>query len=166
MPRPGALSGPPLSDVFAAAAAPYLNANPTSHPFRKDPHVENFCGIHRRALVLHGLTGSDRNHRIGARPIVVNDKPESHVKVALQGEDSLLRTTTDTSGNYVFSQVPFGNYTLSAVYPGVAEKKIPIQVASDQVLTINFALGALKTIGSASVSARAARPARPFLLRR
>ena len=93
--------------------------------------------------------------------IVVNDKPESNVKVVLQGEDSLLRTTTDTAGNYVFSQVPFGNYTLSAAYPGVAAKKIPIQVASDQVLTINFALGALKTIGSASVSARAGASGTP-----
>lgn len=93
--------------------------------------------------------------------IVVNDKSQAGVTVTLQGEGSLLRTKTDAGGNYVFSQVPFGDYTLSASYPNVEAKKIPVSISSDQVLTVNFALGALKTIGSASVTAHAGASGNP-----
>jgi outer membrane receptor protein involved in Fe transport len=93
--------------------------------------------------------------------IVVNNKPEANVNVRLQGEGSLLSAKTDASGNYVFSQVPFGNYTLSASYPGVTEKKLQVQVSSDEVLTINFALGSLKVISTASATARAGASGTP-----
>ncbi|HZZ64467.1 MAG TPA: TonB-dependent receptor, partial [Candidatus Baltobacteraceae bacterium] len=85
--------------------------------------------------------------------VLVNDKPTAGVNVRLEGEGALLRTTTDATGNYVFSQVPFGDYTLAAAYGGVPEKKIPVSVASDQVLTVNFALGGLRTIANLSTTA-------------
>jgi len=93
--------------------------------------------------------------------IVVNDKPEAGVNVVLTGEGSLLTAKTDAAGAYVFSQVPFGDYTLSATYPGVPEKKLPVTVASDQVLTINFALGELKTIASLNTTARSSASGTP-----
>ena len=87
--------------------------------------------------------------------VVVNNKPTAGVKVTLSGEGSLLQRTTDSAGAYVFSQVPFGTYTLTASYAGVADKSLQVDVASDQVLTVNLALGQLKTIGSATATARA-----------
>ena len=93
--------------------------------------------------------------------IIVNNKPEANVSVTLQGGGSLLKTTTDSSGNYSFAQVPFGNYMLSANYPGVPEKKLPVQVQSDSVLTVNFALGSLKVIGSATATAHAGASGTP-----
>jgi outer membrane receptor protein involved in Fe transport len=87
--------------------------------------------------------------------VLVNNKPEAGVKLTLSGEGSLLDTTSDGSGNFVFSQVPFGRYTLSAVYPGVAERRMPVEVATDQVVTLNFSLGSLKVIGSATATAGA-----------
>ncbi len=86
--------------------------------------------------------------------ILVNNKPQAGVSVALRGEGSLLSTKTDASGNYVFSQVPFGDYTLSASYPGVTEKQLPVHVSSDQVLSVNFTLGDLKTIANLNVASR------------
>ena len=93
--------------------------------------------------------------------ILVNDKPEANVNVVIEGGGSLLRTKTDTSGNYVFSQVPFGDYMLSATYPGVTEKKLAVTVTSDQVLTINFALGSFKTIANLSVTSHGGATGNP-----
>ncbi len=93
--------------------------------------------------------------------ILVNNAPHAGVKLALRGEGSLLTATTDAAGNYVFSQVPFGDYTLSASYPGVAEKKLPLTVSSDQILTVNFALGELKVIGIVNVAGRAGASGTP-----
>jgi outer membrane receptor protein involved in Fe transport len=94
--------------------------------------------------------------------VLVDNKPEAGVKVVLKGEGSLLNATTDASGNYVFSQVPFGDYTLSASYPGVAEKKLQVEVASDQVLTVNFTLGEMKVIGLVNVAGRATASGTPI----
>lgn len=93
--------------------------------------------------------------------ISVNNKTSAGVAVMLQGEGSLLHAVTDNGGNYVFPQVPFGDYTLSASYPKVAEKKLRISVASGQVLTVNFALGALKTIASVNIMSRAGASGTP-----
>lgn len=86
--------------------------------------------------------------------VLVNDKALAGVTVTLQSETEMLHTVTDSTGRYVFSQVPFGDYTLTASYPGVEQKKVSVQVASDQLLTLNFALGT-KTIAVTSVSGRA-----------
>ena len=93
--------------------------------------------------------------------ILVNNKPEAGVKVTLEGEGSLLHTATDPAGHYVFAQVPFGDYTLSATYPNVSEKKLQVTVESDQILTINFALGQMKTIASLNILSRAGASGNP-----
>jgi outer membrane receptor protein involved in Fe transport len=90
----------------------------------------------------------------------VNDKPHAGVTVSLQGDAASLRTVTDAAGNYVFSQVPFGDYTLTASYPSVEQKKLSVQVASDQILTLNFDLG-IRTIAVTSANARAGASGNP-----
>jgi outer membrane receptor protein involved in Fe transport len=91
----------------------------------------------------------------------VQNRPTGGVKMTLSGEGSLLQTTTDASGRYVFSQVPFGTYKLSANYPGVPERQLTVAVTSDSVLDINFALGKLKTIAVARVTSSAGAAGTP-----
>ena len=93
--------------------------------------------------------------------VIVDNTPRAGVGLALRGEGSLLRTTSDTAGNYVFSQVPFGDYTLTASYPGVPDRSLSVSVASDEVLTINMALGQLKVISNLNVSSRAGASGTP-----
>src|SRR5579864_4546054 len=84
--------------------------------------------------------------------VLVDNAPRAGVSVSLHGEGSLLKTATDSAGNYVFSQVPFGDYTLTASYTGVPDRTLSVSVASDSVLTINMALGQLKVIGNLNVT--------------
>jgi hypothetical protein len=84
--------------------------------------------------------------------VLVDNAPRANVNLTLKGEGSLLQTATDAAGNYVFSQVPFGDYTLTAAYTGVPSRTLSISVASDSVLTINFALGQLKLISNLNVT--------------
>jgi outer membrane receptor protein involved in Fe transport len=93
--------------------------------------------------------------------VIVDNTPRAGVSLALRGEGSLLRSTSDSAGNYVFSQVPFGDYTLTASYPGVPDRSLSVSVASDSVLTINMALGQLKVIGNLSVTSRAGAAGTP-----
>ncbi|HET7813390.1 MAG TPA: TonB-dependent receptor, partial [Candidatus Baltobacteraceae bacterium] len=87
--------------------------------------------------------------------VTVNGSPQAGVAIALTGEGSTLRGTSDAGGTYVFPQVPFGSYTLSASYTGVKTLTQPVVVASDEVLVLNLALGALKTIANLNVTSRA-----------
>lgn len=93
--------------------------------------------------------------------VTVKGTPRAGVHVVLTGEGSLLQATTDSAGAYIFAQVPFGNYVLSAKATGVAERSLNVSVSSDQVLTVNIALGELKTIGAAYVSGRSGASGTP-----
>jgi outer membrane receptor protein involved in Fe transport len=93
--------------------------------------------------------------------VLVDNTPRLNVNLTLKGEGSLLQTTTDTAGNYVFSQVPFGDYTLTAAYSGVPDRTLSVSVASDSVLTINFGLGQLKLISNLSVTSHAGASGTP-----
>lgn len=86
--------------------------------------------------------------------VFVNSTPQAGVRLTLKGEGSSLGTTTDASGKYVFAQVPFGDYTLTAHAAGVGDKAVQSSVASDQVVVIDVSLGTLKIIANASVTAR------------
>ena len=46
--------------------------------------------------------------------VTVEGKPTAGVKVTLAGEGSKFDATTDAKGAYVFSQIPFGRYVLTA----------------------------------------------------
>ncbi len=94
--------------------------------------------------------------------VLVDNTPHAGVRMTLRGDGSLLTTTTDAAGNYVFAQVPFGDYALTGSYPGVAEKKLAVSVSSDQILTVNFTLGDLKVIGTVNVAGRAGASGTPI----
>ena len=93
--------------------------------------------------------------------VVVDNAPKAHVLLLLQGEGARTQTETDAAGNYVFSQVPFGDYTLTASYAGVPARSLTVSVSSGTVLTINFALGQLKLISNLSVTSRAGASGAP-----
>ena len=98
--------------------------------------------------VIASVTGVVRGN------VLVDNAPKAGVQLTLKGEGAALKASTDAAGNYIFNQVPFGDYTLSAHYAGVADRTIQLNVASDQVAVINLTLGALKIIANASVTAR------------
>jgi outer membrane receptor protein involved in Fe transport len=88
------------------------------------------------------------------------NKPAADVAIRLTGEGASLRTTSDASGAFVFSRVPFGHYTLVASKSGVPDFTEPVDVASDAIITLNFDMQ-LKEIGrtrSAFVRGTSANP--------
>ncbi|MBV9271981.1 MAG: TonB-dependent receptor, partial [Candidatus Eremiobacteraeota bacterium] len=87
--------------------------------------------------------------------VIVNNSPHAGVHVTLKGDQTLFNTQTDAGGNYIFPQVPFGHYTLTASSAGVTDKSLGIDVSSDDVMTVNLALGDLKIIASANVTSHA-----------
>ena len=87
--------------------------------------------------------------------VTVNGSPRAGVVLSLSGEGSTLHADSDAAGTYVFPQVPFGSYTLSASYTGVATVSQQVSVASDSVVVLNLSLGTLKTIASLNVTSRA-----------
>ena len=86
--------------------------------------------------------------------VTVDGKAAPHATVTLQGEGSRFLATTDASGGYVFSQVPFGRYRLTAHAAGANDITLLITVTSDTVATINVPLSTLlKQIASTVVTA-------------
>ena len=73
-------------------------------------------------------------------------KPAVGVTITLTGEDSALHSTTDATGAYSFSRVPFGHYELSATKSGLPTFSEPIDVESDSVVSASFEMQ-LRQIG-------------------
>jgi outer membrane receptor protein involved in Fe transport len=89
--------------------------------------------------------------------ITVDGKPAPQATVTLQGEGSRFEATTDAKGAYVFSQVPFGHYRLTAHAAGAHDLALFVTIASDTVATVDVPLSThLQHIGGASVTAVAA----------
>jgi outer membrane receptor protein involved in Fe transport len=88
--------------------------------------------------------------------ITVDGKPVGGASVTIEGEGSRFTTTTDAHGEYVFAQVPFGSYRVTARAKGAHELGVFVDVASDSVATVNIPLSTqLKQIASTTVTARA-----------
>jgi outer membrane receptor protein involved in Fe transport len=86
--------------------------------------------------------------------VTVDGKPAPRATVTLEGEGSRFVATTDVSGGYVFSQVPFGRYRLIAHATGAHDLTVFVTVTSDTVATIDVPLSTqLKQIASTSVTA-------------
>ncbi len=86
--------------------------------------------------------------------ITVDGKPSAHATVTLEGEGSRFVATTNESGGYVFSQVPFGQYRLTAHAQGAHDLSMPVTVTSNTVATINIPLSTqLTVIANTSVTA-------------
>ncbi len=88
--------------------------------------------------------------------VTIDGKAASGVSVTLEGEGSLFKTKTTSNGGYVFSQVPFGGYTLTASVPGITPLHITLTVTSGSVATVNLPLSTeLKQIAQTAVTAHA-----------
>jgi outer membrane receptor protein involved in Fe transport len=86
--------------------------------------------------------------------ITVDGKPAPHATVTLEGEGSRFVATTDASGGYVFSQVPFGRYRLTAHAAGAYDLSLFVTVTSSTVATIDVPLSTqLRQIASTAVTA-------------
>ena len=86
--------------------------------------------------------------------ITVDGKPASHATVTLEGEGSRFVATADASGAYVFSQVPFGRYRLTAHAAGAHDLSVFVTVTSETVATVDVPLSTqLKEIANTAVTA-------------
>ncbi|HYL27121.1 MAG TPA: carboxypeptidase-like regulatory domain-containing protein, partial [Candidatus Nitrosotalea sp.] len=87
--------------------------------------------------------------------VTVDGKPVSGATVTLEGEGSRFTTTSTAKGGYVFSQVPFGTYRLTATVKDVTPLQISISVTGGQALTLDLPLSSLRQIAQTVVTAHA-----------
>lgn len=84
--------------------------------------------------------------------VTLEGKPIAGAHVTLAGEGSRFSKTTDSEGAYVFTDVPFGSYRITASASGVPDLSIDINVSSGTVSTVNVPLSHLREIAVTSVS--------------
>lgn len=72
--------------------------------------------------------------------VTVEGKPTAGVKVTLAGEGSKFDATTDAKGAYVFSQIPFGRYVVTATSGNLPPANADVTVTSDSVSTVNLSI--------------------------
>jgi len=93
--------------------------------------------------------------------VTVDGKPVSGATVTLEGEGSRFATTSTAKGEYVFSQVPFGTYRITATVKNVTPLQISISVTGGQVLTLDLPLSSLRQIAQTAVTAHAGVASNP-----
>jgi outer membrane receptor protein involved in Fe transport len=96
--------------------------------------------------------------------ITIDGKPASRATVTLEGEGSRFVVTANAAGEYVFSQVPFGRYRLTAHAAGAHDLAVFVVVTSDTVATVDVPLSTqLQEIARTTVTAvgRGAQAAAP-----
>ncbi len=86
--------------------------------------------------------------------VTFDNTPKAGVALALAGEGSTFTTTSDAKGAYIFSQIPFGHYRLTAHLDGSADQVTELDVASDSVVALDVQFTTLKTIVVTSASGR------------
>lgn len=86
--------------------------------------------------------------------VTVNGAARAGVTVTVSGNGTTFNTTTDADGNFTFTRIPFGRYTVSAQAPGAPESSTMIEVSTDSINDVTLALGELQEIGRAVASAR------------
>jgi outer membrane receptor protein involved in Fe transport len=86
--------------------------------------------------------------------ITVDGKPAPHATVTLEGEGSRFVVTANAAGEYVFSQVPFGRYRLTAHAAGAHDLAVFVVVTSETVATVDVPLSTqLQEIARTAVTA-------------
>jgi len=93
--------------------------------------------------------------------VTLDGKPAAGASVTLEGQGSRFTATSSANGEYVFSQVPFGTYRLTATIKGVTPLQISISVASGEVVTLDLPLSSLRQIAQTVVTAHAGVTAYP-----
>ncbi len=87
--------------------------------------------------------------------VTLGGKPQAGATATLTGEGSRFKATTNASGAFTFSQVPFGQYRLTIHEGGVTDRIVDVTVTSDAVVTANVSLDQLKEIANTTVTAHA-----------
>ncbi|MGB6523072.1 MAG: carboxypeptidase-like regulatory domain-containing protein, partial [Candidatus Cybelea sp.] len=93
--------------------------------------------------------------------VTLDGKPVAHATVVLEGEGSKFTTQTGADGGYVFSQVPFGQYRLTASIKGTPEVHADVSLAGGSVATIDLPLSQLRQIAQTVVTAHAGAASNP-----
>jgi hypothetical protein len=93
--------------------------------------------------------------------VIVDGVKTAGVDVTLQSTGYVRTTKTDTAGNFVFLEVPFGDYTISARTATIAGTSVAITVSSGEVLEVPIVLSAVKVLSRTVVNARAGAAGTP-----
>lgn len=87
--------------------------------------------------------------------VTLDDKPAPGVTITLEGEGSKFTTRSESDGGYVFSNVPFGRYRLTASLPNIPPLQIDVTVTSGVVATVDLPFSKLRQIAQTTVTAHA-----------
>lgn len=93
--------------------------------------------------------------------VTLDGKPAAHAAIVLEGEGSKFTTVSGSDGKYVFSQVPFGNYRITATIKGVPELQIEVTMSGGTVATVDLPLTVLRQIAQTTVTAHAGLSSNP-----
>ena len=69
-----------------------------------------------------------------------SDRPLKSVEVTIIGHETRVTKTTDAQGNYVFSNVEMGEYSVQASLQDYATQQVNVNVSAGQTRTIDFHL--------------------------
>src|ERR1700730_8520391 len=92
--------------------------------------------------------------------VLVGGAKTAGADVTLAGPEYSRTTKTDAPGNFVFSDVPFGEYTLTAHFGSASGRPVSIVVSSGDVLDVSIPLGT-KVLSRTVVNARAGAAGAP-----
>lgn len=93
--------------------------------------------------------------------VTLDGKPAAGASITLEGQGSRFTTVSSARGEYVFSQVPFGTYRLTATIKGITPLQISVSVSGGQVLSVDLPLTSLRQIAQTVVTAHAGVSASP-----
>jgi outer membrane receptor protein involved in Fe transport len=79
--------------------------------------------------------------------VTVNGTARAGVSVTVNGENTTERTTTDANGNFTFTRIPFGRYTVTAQAADLPAASTTIVVSTDSINDVSLSVGALREIG-------------------
>ncbi|HEY2473888.1 MAG TPA: TonB-dependent receptor [Candidatus Cybelea sp.] len=113
------------------------------------------------AMFLYALPVSAAVSGLVRGTVTLDGKPVAHATVVLEGEGSKFTAESGENGAYVFSQVPFGRYRLTATLKGVPEVHAEITVSGGSVVTADLPLSKLRQIAQTVVTAHAGAAANP-----
>ena len=86
--------------------------------------------------------------------VTVDGAPAAAARVTIAGEGTSATTSTDAHGRFVFAQIAFGRYTVTAEVAGKSAASAPVDVSTDSVSEVALAIGGPAVIGRTVATAR------------